>query len=489
MLGRRKKAIEDFSMAVDVFAAVILLASVYLMLRYFRLEWEAFLTTMTGYPFRIEPVSHLRDQGWLFLSILFMLFASLKMNRFYQLDLFARTATIALHSFKCILIGISITALFFYFFYIIHVNRSLLFGFAGAFFAYHVIKEKLLRAYLLHTYHEKSPLEALLVCPAFDVAHRLQDLSQKHLGSVRISRVVLTEGSPDEVEDTALHGQIAGGFETLPHVLSKGRFDLVFLGESTLRREAAQKVLDSAEEQGVEVWYLADFLSSSLARPHVDEYGGHPVIVFKTTSHIDGKFIVKRIFDIFVAATTIAVLLPVFLIIALLVKLTSAGPVFYVQQRTGFRGKPFDMLKFRTMRLDAEEQLAQLRENSNEMKGPVFKSGSDPRITPLGRVLRRYSLDELPQLFNVMAGHMSLVGPRPLPVYETENFEAFKDHRRYTVLPGLTGLWQVSGRNRIEDFSEWVRLDLEYIDRWSLWLDIVILFRTLPAVLSGDGAK
>ena len=120
--------------------------------------------------------------------------------------------------------------------------------------------------------------------------------------------------------------------------------------------------------------------------------------------------------------------------------------------------------------------------------GPVFKSTEDPRITPVGKFLRRFSLDELPQLCNVLKGQMSLVGPRPLPVYETKNFEAFKDHRRYSVLPGLTGLWQVSGRSQIEDFSEWVQLDLEYIDSWSLWLDFVILLRTIPVVLRGEGA-
>jgi lipopolysaccharide/colanic/teichoic acid biosynthesis glycosyltransferase len=146
------------------------------------------------------------------------------------------------------------------------------------------------------------------------------------------------------------------------------------------------------------------------------------------------------------------------------------------------------MYKFRTMVTNAEQARAELAA-LNEMSGPVFKVGNDPRVTPLGRVLRQASLDELPQLWNVLCGEMSLVGPRPLPVYETANFGDVTQRRRMSVRPGLTCLWQVHGRNRISDFKDWVRLDLEYIDRWSLWLDMKILLRTVPVVLFGWGAK
>ena len=175
-------------------------------------------------------------------------------------------------------------------------------------------------------------------------------------------------------------------------------------------------------------------------------------------------------------------------VVAVAVKLTSPGPVFFRQQRAGLNGRPFTMLKFRTMVTNAE-QLKQELAVLNEMTGPVFKVTNDPRVTPIGKWLRKASVDEFPQLFNVLGGDMSLVGPRPLPLDEVAKFDDMAHRRRLSVKPGLTCIWQVSGRNQVSDFREWVRLDLEYIDNWSLWLDIKILARTIPVVLFGWGAK
>jgi lipopolysaccharide/colanic/teichoic acid biosynthesis glycosyltransferase len=179
---------------------------------------------------------------------------------------------------------------------------------------------------------------------------------------------------------------------------------------------------------------------------------------------------------------------PFFLLFSLMVRRSSPGAIIFRQERCGLRGEPFTMLKFRTMFSDAEQrkhELAQL----NEMTGPVFKVTNDPRVTPIGRFLRRYSIDEWPQLVNVLRGEMSLVGPRPLPVDEVKRFDDMAHRRRLSVKPGLTCLWQVSGRNNVRDFRDWVRLDLEYIDNWSIWLDLKILVRTIPVVLVGTGAK
>jgi len=174
--------------------------------------------------------------------------------------------------------------------------------------------------------------------------------------------------------------------------------------------------------------------------------------------------------------------------VALIIRTTSKGPVVFRQRRAGRFGKPFVMYKFRSMTNDAEMRQAEL-EAFNQMQGPVFKVESDPRITPVGRWLRRTSFDELPQLVNVLKGEMSFVGPRPLPLYEVAKFENTAQRRRLSVKPGLTCLWQVSGRNAVRDFRDWVRLDLDYIDRWSLGLDLKILLRTIPAVILGLGAK
>jgi len=177
-----------------------------------------------------------------------------------------------------------------------------------------------------------------------------------------------------------------------------------------------------------------------------------------------------------------------FALIALLIKWTSPGPVFFRQQRSGLNGRPFTLYKFRTMVTNAEQLKHELAA-MNEMTGPVFKVSNDPRVTPIGKWLRKFSLDELPQLYNVLRGEMSLVGPRPLPVDEVKRFYDLAHRRRLSVKPGLTCLWQISGRNKISDFKEWVRLDLEYIDNWSLWLDLKILLQTVPVVLAGEGAK
>ena len=172
----------------------------------------------------------------------------------------------------------------------------------------------------------------------------------------------------------------------------------------------------------------------------------------------------------------------------MLIRMTSRGPIFFRQQRAGLNGHPFTMLKFRSMVTDAEQHKHEL-EMLNEMTGPVFKVTHDPRITPIGRFLRKFSLDEFPQLLNVLRGEMSLVGPRPLPVDEVKRFDDLAHRRRLSVKPGITCLWQVSGRNNVTDFKDWVRLDLEYIDNWSLWLDLKILLRTIPVVFLGTGAK
>jgi len=199
--------------------------------------------------------------------------------------------------------------------------------------------------------------------------------------------------------------------------------------------------------------------------------------------------VIKLLMDFVGALVMLVVIGPFVLVpVALLIKLTSKGPIFFRQLRSGLNGAPFTIYKFRTMVTNAEQIKHELAA-MNEMSGPVFKVTGDPRITPIGKWLRKFSVDELPQLINVVRGEMSLVGPRPLPVDEIRRISDLAHRRRLSVRPGITCLWQVSGRNQILDFKDWVRLDLEYIDNWSLWLDFKILLRTIPAVFVGTGAK
>jgi exopolysaccharide biosynthesis polyprenyl glycosylphosphotransferase len=195
---------------------------------------------------------------------------------------------------------------------------------------------------------------------------------------------------------------------------------------------------------------------------------------------------VKRIIDLIGSAALLVALAPLFALVALLIKLDSPGPIFFAQERVGYNKRRFKVLKFRTMVVEAEQQ-QQMLEHLNEVEGPVFKIRKDPRITRIGAFLRRFSIDELPQLINVLKGEMSLVGPRPLPVRDVARIDVSAHKRRFSIKPGITCLWQVNGRSHI-GFEDWVRLDLEYIDTWSLGLDFRILLKTIPVVLKGSGA-
>lgn len=268
------------------------------------------------------------------------------------------------------------------------------------------------------------------------------------------------------------------------HHHSVGRVMLAFgLRES----ENLQSAIAACETEGVEAWVAADFVRASIARPTYESLGPTPMLVFRVTPDLSWALLVKAAMDRLGALVGLIVLSPLLLIIALGLKLTSRGPVIFSQKRAGQHGRPFTMYKFRSMRCGAEMEQEELKA-FNQMSGPVFKVENDPRITPFGRWLRRTSLDEFPQLLNVLLGQMSLVGPRPLPIYEVDNFELTAHRRRLSMKPGLTCLWQISGRSIVRDFNDWVKLDVEYIDNWSLALDLSILLRTVPVVLFGKGA-
>jgi len=272
---------------------------------------------------------------------------------------------------------------------------------------------------------------------------------------------------------------------TSMHLHSVGRVVLAF---SRMELDKVERAIAACELEGIEAWLHVGFFYASGARPAFEFMARHPMLVFRMTPGVSWAMTAKNVMDRIISFGLLIVLMPVFLVVALAVKLTSSGPVFFCQRRSGLHGRPFNMWKFRTMCVDAEARRSSL-EARNLMVGPVFKVDDDPRITPLGRWLRRTSLDEFPQLFNVLRGEMSLVGPRPLPIYEVEKFELLAHRRRLSMKPGLTCIWQVRGRNTVTRFDDWVRMDLEYIDNWSLGMDFHLLCLTVPVVLWGRGAK
>lgn len=263
----------------------------------------------------------------------------------------------------------------------------------------------------------------------------------------------------------------------------------VIFATAHIHFDKIERAIHACETEGVEAWLAADFIQTSIARPSFDVFGGRPMIVFRTTPDISWSLLFKDIIDRAGALVLIFCSSPFWLFAYIGIRLKSPdGPVLFRQNRSGRNGRPFSMLKFRSMHPGAESQRDKLSEQ-NKMSGPVFKIDNDPRIFAFGKLLRRTSIDELPQLLNVLAGDMSLVGPRPLPTYEIDNIDDKAQRRRLSVKPGLTCLWQINGRNKITSFEDWVKLDLQYIDNWSIWLDISILLRTVPAVLFGSGAK
>ena len=238
------------------------------------------------------------------------------------------------------------------------------------------------------------------------------------------------------------------------------------------------------ETEGIEAWLLPEFLRTSIAEATLDELAGEPMLLFSTTAKSSWALMFKRVLDIALSAFALLVLAPLLLGIMAAIRATSPGPIFFVQRRSTLRGREFSMVKFRTMVQNAEQIRAQL-DAHNEVSGPVFKMKDDPRITPVGRWLRRYSLDELPQLWNVLKGDMSLVGPRPPIPAEVAKYENWQ-RRRLSMRSGCTCLWQIGERNNLP-FEEWMRLDLKYIDTWSLALDFQIMLKTLGAIFRGTG--
>ncbi|PYX60232.1 MAG: sugar transferase [Acidobacteria bacterium] len=280
---------------------------------------------------------------------------------------------------------------------------------------------------------------------------------------------------------------IVADFLTLPDFLRKNVVDevVIALPMGSLHTWAA-KIATLCEQQGITTRFLSNIFDLKLSQTEMDEVEGTPLITHYTGTTEGWPLFMKDGIDIVGSAILLVLLLPIMLVVAVLIKLTSSGPVLFSQRRLGYNKRVFEIYKFRTMVVDAEQRMKDL-EHLNEVSGPVFKMKNDPRITPIGRFLRKTSLDELPQLFNVLKRDMSLVGPRPLPSRDYEGFANDWQRRRFTVRPGLTCLWQVNGRSSIS-FDKWMQLDLQYIDKWSLWLDFKILIKTIPAVLKGSGA-
>jgi len=272
----------------------------------------------------------------------------------------------------------------------------------------------------------------------------------------------------------------------LPELLRRQVIDEVIFAVSKEELEKLQDAFLRCEEEGVKTRVLLSFFPHVISKVYLERLGEKPLLTFSTTPESESLLLVKRLLDFVLALALLIILSPLFLVLALLIKLTSRGPVLYRQTRCGLGGRQFTLYKLRSMQPDADLRREEL-EALNEMDGPAFKIRTDPRCTRVGRLMRRFSLDELPQLVNILRGDMSFVGPRPPLPEEVEKYERWQ-RRRLRMPPGLTCLWALEGRSRLS-FRRWMELDLEYIDNWSMALDWKILLKTIPVVLLGRGAS
>jgi exopolysaccharide biosynthesis polyprenyl glycosylphosphotransferase len=411
---------------------------------------------------------------WLYAALIPAAPLILESQNFYNRPALSQRAAILWPLFKgCFITSIGLVLVMWTFNFV--TPRSMMVFFGVISFGLVYGKEEIVR-WALHSQLAKAQYKRrfVLVGTEREIARMRKDLLSHADASVEVIAELNLIETPVQQIVNLLHDHSVFG---------------VILSAKHTNFEQVEYVIRACELEGVEVWLIADFFSTEISRTTLDEMLGRPLLIFRTAPEDSWQILAKQLMD-FGGALLLLILIGswLFPLIALLIKFTSPGPVFFKQQRSGLSGAPFTLYKFRTMVTNAEQFKHEL-EAMNEMSGPVFKLTNDPRVTPVGKFLRKYSLDELPQLWNVLRAEMSLVGPRPLPVDEVRRFDNLAHRRRLSMKPGLTCLWQVSGRNQISDFKDWVRLDLEYIDNWSFGLDLKILLFTIPVVLRGTGAK
>jgi exopolysaccharide biosynthesis polyprenyl glycosylphosphotransferase len=373
-----------------------------------------------------------------------------------------------------------------YSFQVYHVSRTFLWLFGIVNFV-SLLFEKYILLLLLEHYRDRGiNRRKVLIISDGDGSKRLVDYIQKY-SDWGLDIVGFLDGNGHAVGSSFHGSKILGRLNDLPQVLHSCFIEEVIFALPLGKLEQARDLLQLCETEGVQTRIVSDFYSGLSAYTEVETVHGLPIITYSTTPRKEWELFFKRIIDLLLSAIGLILLSPIFLLIAIAIKLTSSGPIFYRWNVVGLNKKNFTSYKFRTMVVNADELKEQLI-GQNEMNGIVFKMKNDPRITKVGRILRKFSLDELPQLFSVFKGDMSLVGPRPPLATEIPSFKNWH-RRKLSVKPGITCLWQCSGRNHINDFDDWVKMDLQYIDQWSLWLDFKILLRTIPAVLTGRGAS
>jgi len=457
----------EMSLVVSSFYAAFVFRNVYFSEKYGPLApFESYLWLV----YTIFPL-------WSFLFYYFSLYESQRTKPFWK-----EMWTIAKVSFSGTLFLMGIV----FAFKADYISRLFITLFGGISFLFLVVERRILRTMARLLRKRGYNYRNILVVGTGRRARELAEVvvQNKHWGLNLIGFIV--DHTENKIE-TILKSPVLGTVAELPQLLHKYVVDELIFAVSRKRLENLEEIFLLCEEQGIRTRVAVNFFPHMIAKVHLEDLHGIPLLTFTTTPYSELQLSVKRGFDLVVSSLLVLCALPFSALIATMVKWSSPGPILFKQVRVGLNGRRFKIYKFRTMIFNAEEKKGELLDQ-NHMEGPVFKMKDDPRLTPVGRWLRKVSFDEIPQLINVFRGQMSLVGPRPPLPEEVGKYERWQ-RRRLSMKPGLTCLWQINGRNHITNFNQWMKLDLEYIDHWSLSLDLKIFLKTIPVVLFGKGAS
>ena len=386
---------------------------------------------------------------------------------------------------RAMILAIGVLLALLFFLNIQYVSRFVILAFSVADFAVLLVVRIIIKNYFIRSIKSgKHCLRILIIGTgerAKDIAHELQ--KQSEWGIQVIGHL---DPDPKRVGQSIDGKPVIGTIADISKCLKEYIVDEVIIAIPRSMLEDAEPIAFACEEEGIKLRFMADVFRLQVARISLALVGNLPLLTLEPVAQDKDILLIKRLFDFTVTLASMPVILPVMVLIAIAIKLDSPGPIFFIQQRVGLRKHLFPMYKFRSMHKNAEEMLKEI-EHMNEAEGPIFKMTNDPRITRVGKFIRKTSLDELPQLINVLKGDMSLVGPRPMSIRDVELFDRGIQRKRFSVKPGITCIWQISGRSNLP-FDKWLELDLEYIDNWSFWLDLKILLKTIPAVLQSKGA-
>ena len=387
--------------------------------------------------------------------------------------------------FQAITLSVGALLVLLFFLHIQYVSRFVILLFANIEFCVLITIRALVIVYYRKQVKSGSNTLRLLVIGSRSRAQELVQALREHtVWGVKI--VGFIDPDPSFVGTKVLGIPVIGTVETIHTCLKENVIDEVVIAISRSLLEDAEPIVQACEEEGIRLRFMADIFNLQIARMTLTSVKGIPLLNMEPVAQDPQQLLAKRIFDFTATVLALPILIPIFVAVGIAIKLDSPGPVFFIQQRVGMRKHIFPMFKFRSMHVDAEARLKEL-EHLNEAEGPIFKMKNDPRVTRVGNFIRKTSIDELPQLINVLRGEMSLVGPRPMSQRDVGLFTRGIQRKRFSVQPGLTCIWQISGRSNLP-FEKWLELDLEYIENWSFGLDLKILIKTIPAVLRSKGA-